>query len=168
MKGGDYIKALKQILLRFLVRTVVSFGCLILLLAGVFLVFRLCTTADKSSALYEVEHSNWLVLLIAIFPIYITWNLFVILIESISIYISNYELSEKLTNRLNKLGILIALVVAMLYTETPDQFQLLATLISFCLIFQFLIPDDLQNLLVDIKRNAHQKRAKRKNKKENQ
>ena len=101
-------------------------------------------------------------------PIYLVWNLFVILIEVISISISNYKLSEKLTNRLYRLGILISLVVSMLYTETADQFQLLATLISFCLIFQFLIPNDFQNLLVDIKRNAHQKRAKHKNKKENQ
>ena len=168
MKGGDYIKALKRILLRFLVRIGALFCCLVLLLTGSYSVAQVYSTASKGSALYEIEHANLLITIIAMLPIYLVWNLFVILIEVISISISNYKLSEKLTNRLYRLGILISLVVSMLYTETADQFQLLATLISFCLIFQFLIPNDFQNLHVDIKRNAHQKRAKHKNKKENQ
>ena len=123
--------------------------------------------ADKSSALYALEHSNLLVLIIVMFPIYLVWNVFVLSIEIMSIFFSNYALSQKLTSRLYKFGILVTLVVAMLYTETPDQFQLLATLISFCLIFQFLVPSDLPNLLVDIKRDAQKKWTKHKRNKEN-
>lgn len=115
------------------------------------------------SALYALEHSNVLFSLIAIFPTYLVWNLFVSAIEIITLLISDYELAEKVTSRLYKLGILVSLVVAMLYTETPDNFQLLATLISFCLIFQYFIPKDFPHLTVEIHRSFVKKRRQYKN-----
>lgn len=167
MKGGALIKRVKEILLNSFLRISATFACLLFLFVGILLVIRLCVEADKSSAFYALEHSDLLISAIVMFPIYLVWNLLVLSIEIMSIFFSNYELSEKITSRLYKFGILVALVVAMLYTETPDQFQLLATLISFCLIFNFLVPNDLPKLFIEVKRNAQKKRAKCKRNKEN-
>lgn len=75
MKGGDYIKALKRILLRFLVRIGALFCCLVLLLTGSYSVAQVYSTASKGSALYEIEHSNLLITIIAMLPIYLVCHI---------------------------------------------------------------------------------------------
>lgn len=120
--------------------------------------FRIWKEADKRSALYALEHTDLFALIVVTVVTFFVWNTLVIGIEILANLISNYDLSQKLSNRLYKLGILISLIIAMLYTETSDQFQLLATLISFVLIFNFLVPNDLNNLFAEIFRNANHKR----------
>lgn len=155
-------------LFKFLIKASTVICCFLFLITFVYSIFRLWQTTDKRSALYAIEHSNFITSLIAFVVILMFWNLLVIAIKIIVVVLSNYDLSEKLTSGMYKLGILISLTVAMLYTETPDEFQLLASLISFCLIFHFLVPNDFHNLFIEIFRNAKHKWGKNKNHKQKQ
>ena len=152
----------------FLLKICAIICCLLFLVVFTYSVIRIWQTSDKRSALYAIDHSNLLISLIAFVVMLMFWNLLVIAIKIIVVLLSNFDLSEKLTSGMYKLGILISLTVAMLYTETPDEFQLLASLISFCLIFHFLVPNDFHNLFIEIFRNTKHKWGKNKNHKQKQ
>ena len=157
-----FIKNTNHFLANFFLKLGAVSGFILFLSAGIFGFGRLVCEADKRSALYEVAHSNLVFLLIATFIVFAVWNMLVIAIEIMITFLSNYDLADKLTNKLYKFGILISLLLSMLYTETPDQFQLLATLISFALIFQFLLPNGLRNLIANIRKQASNKWHKNK------
>lgn len=92
------------------------------------------------------------------------WNALVTATEFVIGYLSNVDLAQKVAKQLNKFGVLISLMIAMLYSETPDQFELLATLISFALIFQSLFPKGLNDLVSQIRTKAIQKWKNHENK----
>lgn len=126
--------------------------------------FRLLTSADKRSALYMLEHSHLIIIFLAVFGIYLIWNVWVLAFEIVITFLSNNDLAQKFTRQLHKFGVLVSLIVAMLYIQTPDQFELLATLISFALIFQFLMPNGLYNLIMEMRSNAFHKWTNKKHK----
>lgn len=126
--------------------------------------FHVWNGAKKSSVLYQIERSNLITVFLEAVFIYLVWNALVTATEFVIGYLSNVDLAQKVAKQLNKFGVLISLMIAMLYSETPDQFELLATLISFALIFQSLFPKGLNDLVSQIRTKAIQKWKNHENK----
>jgi hypothetical protein len=83
----------------------------------------------------------------------IAWCLINGSIYSISCFVSliNRKLAAKFEQQALKLSIIISVLIGMLTIETPEQFELVATLVSFALIFNFFFPKDFPKTLSQIK-----------------
>ena len=83
----------------------------------------------------------------------VSWSFITASIYAISYFVAMIDanLADKFERQLIKIGIILSLLIGMLTIETPEQFELVATLVSFVLIFNFFFPKDLPNTLTQIK-----------------
>ncbi len=125
-----------------------------------------CIFPLKGSAMYELIHADLLrpfVLIFLIYSVLTTANYIIVYLVSLT----DVVLSKKLNSQLAKLGLLLSIVIGLLVTESSDHFQLIATLISFVLIFQFFIPKGLPKTLQQIELKLIRKRNNNASKKDN-
>lgn len=121
----------------------------------------------KGSALSVLMNSNIMKSLIVLL---VAFSLIDGAIYSISYLVNliDRELAIKFEQQALKIGVIISVLVGMLTIETPDQFELMATLVSFVLIFNFFFPKEFSKTIAQIKAELIHKWSNNKNKKNNQ
>lgn len=105
--------------------------------------------------------------LLAIFAIFILLNTVGTILAVAIIEIDANDADKFLTGTI-KFSFITATVLGLLLTESSDEFQLVATIISFILLFQYFFPKELKDTFVDVQRklvNNWDKVHKGKNKK---
>ena len=86
------------------------------------------------------------------------------MINGIGIFISliifniDIEYSDKFINQFVKFSLIIAIITGLLLTESSNTFQLVATVISFALIFQYFFPKEMKDTFVGLYRKLINKR----------
>ena len=77
----------------------------------------------------------------------ISWALINGAIYSISYFVSllDRNLAMKFEQQALKLSVVLSVLIGMITIETPEQFELVATLVSFVLIFNFFFPKEFPN-----------------------
>ena len=128
---------------------------------------RIITHPFKNSAWVSLAHSDLANSLLAIFIIFLLINT---IGEFISVVIMEIDVADadKFLTGSAKFSCIAATVIGLLLTESSDEFQLVATAISFILIFEHFFPKELKEALVDAQRKLIHKRSrvhKEKNKK---
>lgn len=89
--------------------------------------------------------------LFAIFVIFILLNGIGAILSAVIMEIDANDADEFLTGTV-KFSFIAATVLGLLLTESSDEFQLVATIISFVLIFQYFFPKELKDAFVDAQR----------------
>lgn len=114
------------------------------------MLFWLMAFPLKGSALSVLMHSN---IIKSIIVLLVAFSLIDGAIYSISYLVSlvDRKLAIKFERQALKIGIIISVLVGMLTIETPDQFELVATLVSFVLIFNFFFPKEIPKTIAQIK-----------------
>ena len=87
----------------------------------------------------------------AIFVIFILINGIGAILSAVIMEIDANDANKFLTGTV-KLSFITATVLGLLLTESSDEFQLVATIISFVLIFQYFFPKELKDAFVDAQR----------------
>ncbi|MEY8441851.1 hypothetical protein AALA17_04225 [Lactobacillaceae bacterium 24-114] len=135
MKLGNFLKLL------------ISFVCFFI---DLFLLFGITLYPLKGSSISFLIHSN---ILKTIIISAIACSLINGAIYSISYLISliDHELATKFEEQALKLSIILSILIGMLTIETPEQFEMVATLVSFILIFNFFFPKEFPQTIAQIK-----------------
>lgn len=103
----------------------------------------------KYSAWNSLQHSNLTTSFLAIFIIFSSLTLIGAAI-SILILKIDAEASEKFLTSFVKLNFITSIVIGLLITEDSNDFQLIVTVISFVLIFQYFFPKELKTAIIDV------------------
>lgn len=131
------------------------------------ILFRIFTHPLANSAWAELMHSHLFISLGVIVGLFVIINGIGIFISLIILNI-DIEDSDKFINQFAKFSLIIAIITGLLLTESSNTFQLVATVISFALIFQYFFPKEMNNTLIDVYRkfiNIRKRKGKEKNKK---
>ena len=76
-----------------------------------------------------------------------------------------FQIDEKYLDDFSLIAIIISTILGLLITQTKEQFEFTATLISFVLIFWALFPKEVLSILSDAVQKLVQKRHSNENKK---
>lgn len=138
----------------------ISFLCLCL---DMFLLFAITLDPLKGSSISVLIHSNVQKTIIVSI---VAWSLMNGAIYAVSYFVNllDRKLATKFEQQALKLSIIISLLIGMLTIETPEQFELIATLVSFVLIFNFFFPKEFPKTISQIKTELIHKWNFKKNK----
>lgn len=112
-------------------------------------------------------NSNLLFSFLAILTVFPIMNLITVLFLLLILKIGVND-AEIFMPQLVQLNLIATIICGLLITENKDDFQLIATIISFALIFQYFFPKNLKNTIINIQNKSINKRKhinKKKNKK---
>lgn len=126
-------------------------SALIVIVAICAVFIRMLTHPLKGAAIVSLAHSNLGMSLFAIFVIFILINGIGAILSAVIMEIDANDANKFLTGTV-KLSFITATVLGLLLTESSDEFQLVATIISFVLIFQYFFPKELKDAFVDAQR----------------
>lgn len=124
---------------------------LIVIVAICAVLIRALTHPLKGAAIVSLAHSNLGMSLFAILVIFILLNSIGTFLAVIIIEIDVNDADKFLTGTV-KFSFIAATVLGLLLTESSDEFQLVATIVSFVLIFQYFFPKELKDAFVDVQR----------------
>lgn len=82
------------------------------------------------------------------------------------VYKDRTEEHKKLNREIIPFELVVSLILSMLLTETTEQFQFVATIVSFALLFQALFPKHFVEDIVKFNTDIHKKWSQYKNKKQ--
>lgn len=122
-------------------KLLISFVCLCV---DLLLLFGITLNPLKGSSISVLINSN---ILKTIVISAISWALINGAIYSISYFVSllDRNLAMKFEQQALKLSVVLSVLIGMITIETPEQFELVATLVSFVLIFNFFFPKEFPN-----------------------
>ena len=121
------------------------------------ILFRIFTHPLANSAWAELMHSHLFISLGVIVGLFVIINGIGIFI-SLIIFNIDIEDSDKFINQFVKFSLIIAIITGLLLTESSNTFQLVATVISFALIFQYFFPKEMKDTFVGLYRKLINKR----------
>lgn len=121
----------------------------------------------NNSALFSLMNSNLLFSFLTILTVFPIMNLITVLFLLLILKIG-VKNAEIFMPQLVQLNLIASIICGLLITENKDDFQLIATIISFALIFQYFFPKNLKDIIINIQNKSINKRKhinKKKNKK---
>lgn len=121
-----------------------------------------------NSAWDNLASSNLLLSLLVILAIFSLLNLIAVLISLLILTIDMKD-ADLLIKELTKINLIVSIVIGLLLTERSDDFQLIATTISFILVFQYFFPKEIKDVFIDTQRkfiDEWKKQSKSKKKKQ--
>lgn len=122
------------------------------IIIAIHLLTEIVTNYSKHSAWSTLQHSNLFASFLAMFIIFISLTLIGTAISMFILKI-NAEAAEKFLTSFAKLNFIASIVIGLLITEDSNDFQLIVTVISFVLIFQYFFPKELKAAMIDVHRS---------------
>lgn len=103
----------------------------------------------KHSAWAMIANSNLLLSLLAVIGIFAITDFATTLIAVLIMEIDSID-ADIFMSQSSKLNFIVSVTCGLLLTEDSDNFQLIATTISFILVFQYFFPKEFKKTLTDI------------------
>lgn len=138
--------------------------CILSLYFFVLVVSHLTVFARPDAVIFDLKRLRVQDCLITIFLLAGLFYFPIFILAWIS-EIFEFQIDEKYLDDFSLIAIIISTILGLLITQTKEQFEFTATLISFVLIFGALFPKEVLSILSDAVQKLVQKRHSNENKK---